>query len=183
MTPLTLFGVVTLAAMLVFYALEARSPVYVLLFAVACVGSSAYGFLQGAWPFGVVEAIWTGVAFRRWRACLRADARSSGPTDSRPIACDMSAFTPDERRQYNALRSRVTSSVTGTAGTDTGFRMRLDDSMTLPEIAEWVGLERRCCPFLTITLAVQPDEARWVELGGSRAIREFLSKEFASAVR
>jgi hypothetical protein len=45
------------------------------------------------------------------------------------------------------------------------------------------GLERRCCPFLKITLAVQPDGARWVELGGSRTIREFLSREFAAVGR
>lgn len=52
-------------AMLVFYAFEERSPGFVLLFAAACAASSVYGFLQGAWPFGVVEAIWTGVAVRR----------------------------------------------------------------------------------------------------------------------
>jgi hypothetical protein len=65
---LTLFGVLGVTAMLVFYALEERSPTFVLLFAAACAASSAYGFLQGAWPFGVVEAVWTGVAIRRWRA-------------------------------------------------------------------------------------------------------------------
>ena len=53
-------------AMLVTYALEARSPWFVLLFAASCLLGSAYGFLQGAWPFGVVEAIWALVAFRRW---------------------------------------------------------------------------------------------------------------------
>jgi hypothetical protein len=52
--------------MLVFYALEARAAVFVLAFAVACAASSLYGFLQGAWPFGVVEAIWCIVALRRW---------------------------------------------------------------------------------------------------------------------
>ena len=54
--------------MLLCYTLEARSPWYVLGFAVACALGSAYGFLQGAWPFGVVEAIWSLVALRRgWR--------------------------------------------------------------------------------------------------------------------
>jgi hypothetical protein len=43
--------------MLVFYALEDRSPWCILGFAFACALGSAYGFLQGAWPFGVVEAI------------------------------------------------------------------------------------------------------------------------------
>jgi hypothetical protein len=66
MDPLTLFGALAVTAMLVFYALEGRSPVFVLGFAMACLASSAYGFLQGAWPFGVVELIWSGVALRRW---------------------------------------------------------------------------------------------------------------------
>jgi hypothetical protein len=67
MGSLTVFGLFAVTAMLVFYALEDRSPWYVLGFGGACALGSAYGFLQGAWPFGVVEAIWAGVAVRRWR--------------------------------------------------------------------------------------------------------------------
>jgi hypothetical protein len=66
MDPLTLFGLCAVGAMLIFYALEDRSPWFVLAFAAACALASAYGFLQGAWPFGVVELIWSGVAVRRW---------------------------------------------------------------------------------------------------------------------
>jgi hypothetical protein len=66
MDSLTIFGLFAVSAMLVTYALEARSPWYVLLFAAACALGSAYGFLQGAWPFGLVEAIWAVVALRRW---------------------------------------------------------------------------------------------------------------------
>jgi hypothetical protein len=64
--PLTLFGAVAVTAMLVFYALESRSAHFVFAFAAACLASSCYGFLQGAWPFGVVEAVWSLVALRRW---------------------------------------------------------------------------------------------------------------------
>ena len=66
MDTLTGFGAVAVTAMLISYALEPRSPRFVLAFAVACLASSAYGFLLGAWPFGVVELIWSGVAARRW---------------------------------------------------------------------------------------------------------------------
>jgi hypothetical protein len=66
MDPLTLYGAFAVTAMVVFYALESRSPFFVLAFAAACLASSVYGFLQGAWPFGVVELIWSGVALRRW---------------------------------------------------------------------------------------------------------------------
>ena len=68
---LTLFGTLAVAAMLLFYALEPRSPAFVLAFAGACLASSLYGFLQGAWPFGVVEFVWSGVALRRWSARVR----------------------------------------------------------------------------------------------------------------
>lgn len=67
MSPLTLFGLFAVTFMLVFYALEDRSPLCILGFAGGCVLASVYGFLQGAWPFGVVEAIWALVAVRRWR--------------------------------------------------------------------------------------------------------------------
>lgn len=66
MNPLTLFGFLAVTLMLVCYALEARSRWFVLLFAVACVLGSIYGFLQGSWPFGVLEGIWSLVALRRW---------------------------------------------------------------------------------------------------------------------
>lgn len=67
MDGLTLFGLLAVTAMLVFYAVEPRGAQFVLAFAVACALASTYGFLQGAWPFGVVEAIWAVVALRRWR--------------------------------------------------------------------------------------------------------------------
>ena len=63
---LTLYGALAVTAMLIFYALESPSPAFVLAFAGACAASSIYGFLQGAWPFGVVEAIWCVVALPRW---------------------------------------------------------------------------------------------------------------------
>ena len=72
MDALTLFGLFAVTLMLVCYALEARSPWFILAFAVSCALGSAYGFLQGAWPFGVVEAIWSLVALRRWRAVATA---------------------------------------------------------------------------------------------------------------
>ena len=68
MDALSLFGLFAVTAMLVSYALEDRSPWFILVFAVSCALGSAYGFLQGAWPFGLVEAIWAVVALRRWMA-------------------------------------------------------------------------------------------------------------------
>ena len=64
--PLTGFGLFAVGAMVVCYAFEQRGRMFVLGFATSCVLASLYGFLQGAWPFGLVEAIWSLVALRRW---------------------------------------------------------------------------------------------------------------------
>ena len=66
MSALSLFGLFAVTAMLVCYAFEDRSPWFILAFAVSCALGSTYGFLEGAWPFGLVEAVWAGVALRRW---------------------------------------------------------------------------------------------------------------------
>ena len=71
MDPLTLFGLASVTAMLIFYTLESRSPWFILAFAAACAMGSVYGFLQGAWPFGAVEAVWAVVAVYRWRTRTR----------------------------------------------------------------------------------------------------------------
>ena len=74
MDGLTLFGLAAVSAMLVCYALEDRNAGFVLAFAASCALASVYGFLQGAWPFGVVEAIWAGVAVLRWRKRVNEEA-------------------------------------------------------------------------------------------------------------
>jgi hypothetical protein len=73
MTPLSAFGLFAVSAMMISYALESRSRWFILAFAASCVLGSIYGFLQGAWPFGIVEAIWSLVALRRWWNEQRGD--------------------------------------------------------------------------------------------------------------
>jgi hypothetical protein len=66
MDALTWFGLISLSVMMLFYAFESHSHWMVLGFAICCALASVYGFLQGAWPFGVVEALWTVIALWRW---------------------------------------------------------------------------------------------------------------------
>jgi hypothetical protein len=72
MNALTAFGLFAVTAMLVCYAFEARSPWWTLGFVGACALGSIYGFVQGAWPFGLVEAVWALVALRKWTSHRRA---------------------------------------------------------------------------------------------------------------
>ena len=67
MDKLTLFGLIAVTAMLITYTLEARNHWFTLAFAGACGLGSIYGFLQGAWPFGLIEGIWAFVALNKWR--------------------------------------------------------------------------------------------------------------------
>lgn len=66
MSALSLFGLFAVTVMVVCYALEKRHRAFILVFAGSCVMASVYGFLQGAWPFGLVEAVWSAVAIWRW---------------------------------------------------------------------------------------------------------------------
>ena len=71
---ITVYGVCALSFMMLMYALQHRGVTFVGLFALGCLLSSAYGFASGAWPFGVVEAIWAVIAFRRFRLASASDA-------------------------------------------------------------------------------------------------------------
>ncbi|MDO9632734.1 MAG: hypothetical protein Q7I92_12615, partial [Humidesulfovibrio sp.] len=85
MDSLTLFGLMAVSLMLACYALEDRSPWFVLAFAGSCALGSVYGFLQGAWPFGLVEAVWSVVAVFRWRR-LRREQNSRNLLSLRSVA-------------------------------------------------------------------------------------------------
>lgn len=74
MNRLTAFGLFAVSAMMVFYALEKRSHWFVLGFAFSCILGSIYGFLQGAWPFGLVEGVWSTIAFRNWWLRWRSES-------------------------------------------------------------------------------------------------------------
>ncbi len=73
---LSIFGAAAVTCMLVCYALEARSPWFLFAFGLACLWASAYGWLAGTWPFGLVEGLWGLIALRRW---WRARAVSISP--------------------------------------------------------------------------------------------------------
>ena len=74
MDALTIYGLFAVGSMLLFYALESRAAIFVLLFALACAASAVYGIAAGAWPFGVVESVWAVVALLRWRRRVQVDS-------------------------------------------------------------------------------------------------------------
>lgn len=74
---LTIYGLISVLLMLLFYTMESRSAWYVLGFSLSCVMASVYGFLQGAWPFGGVELVWSAVALRRWFQRCKSEREKS----------------------------------------------------------------------------------------------------------
>jgi hypothetical protein len=98
---LTVFGLIAVSLMLLFYWLENRSPIFLLAFSGACLMGAAYGFMQGAWPFGVVESVWAVVALRRWwitptRAQIAATEPDTGHV--RRFLQGLSEVAPDAGR-------------------------------------------------------------------------------------
>ena len=91
----------------------------------------------------------------------------------------MTALSPDERRRYDAVRALVLNDIEEVRGTATGFRLRLGRrSASTRDVAEWMALEHRCCPFLTLQLTLKDDETTWIDLGGSAQIKGVLYDEF-----
>jgi hypothetical protein len=86
MSPITIFGLFAVTAMLIFYSLEKRGHWFILGFAVSCMLGSAYGFLQGAWPFGLVEIVWSGVALQRWWHAKRISGRRNNLAAHEPAS-------------------------------------------------------------------------------------------------
>jgi hypothetical protein len=85
---LEVYGATVVALMMLFYALESRSPWFSVAFGLACAGSSVYGWLAGTWPFGVVEGVWAVVAWvkaaRRFRGESGTDGTGSPPAGQDP---------------------------------------------------------------------------------------------------
>lgn len=80
---ITTYGVVVLVFMMLMYALEHRGRVFILAFGIGCALSSSYGFLSGAWPFGVVEAIWSAIAMIRFALTPSTPHPTRSPSTSR----------------------------------------------------------------------------------------------------
>ncbi len=116
MSPITAFGLFAVTAMLVCYTLEKRGPAFILAFAGSCLLGSAYGFLQGAWPFGLVEAIWSAVAVRRWWLARRMLRFRSGIDPNPEIQAERSSIHSEDREDIVRARRLAAETVSGIRG-------------------------------------------------------------------
>lgn len=89
----------------------------------------------------------------------------------------------DERKRYDILRSRVLAAVDQVTSTYHSFQLRLTESVPAQDVAEWMVLEHRRCPFLNVAITIRSDDTRWIDLGGSAPIKDFVREEFSSVIK
>src|SRR6202142_4142647 len=101
-----------------------------------------------------------------------------------PIACQLNVFSPEERQRYQAVRKQIEVAVIRIVEVENGYVLHLpDDDVMLAVVAEWIALERRCCPFFEFTVSVGGSEPSIrVALTGSPEVKQFLEAEFGSHV-
>ncbi len=100
------------------------------------------------------------------------------------IACQLGVFSAEERRRYEMVRAQIHADITRIVEVENGYVFHLpDDDATLTTLAEWIALERRCCPFFEFTVSVGGSEPSiLVALTGSPEVKQFLESEFGSRV-
>lgn len=109
--------------------------------------------------------------------CLCAAAQK----DAAPVfACNPKAISAAERPRYAGLVKRLRAAVRDRTEISDGYAFKLDSkSITLPEAAEWIAMERLCCPFLTLQLSASGNQAHWVlTLTGPAGVKALLEAEF-----
>jgi len=122
---------------------------------------------------------------------LRREAlqtRTSVPTnveDSRmsqetPFYCNAKALSKTDRERYNELTNRLREARIETKELSDGFAFRLkSEALSLPELAEWISYERRCCPFFGFEIELQRDNGPlWLKLRGRDGVKQFIRSEF-----
>jgi hypothetical protein len=98
-----------------------------------------------------------------------------------PLACDLTAISASDRPRYNELRRAVAASVVGKRELPDGLAIQIDTArIALPQLAEWISFERKCCPFFEFRIDLAPDSGpTWLTLSGRAGVKEFITEAFA----
>lgn len=101
-----------------------------------------------------------------------------------PFACDMSAFTPAERKQHIAAIGEVFGAVQAIQELPNGYAFRLSgESEWVMKVADFITKERLCCPFFGFALQLEPEgEALWLSLTGREGVKPFIGAEIGHAL-
>jgi hypothetical protein len=96
-----------------------------------------------------------------------------------PFACSLKAFQPEQRVRWRALLDKLYVAATRSRELADGYAFRIDTSrMPVTEVAEWIELERRCCPFFDFELAVHGEDGMvWLSLKGRDGVKQFIETD------
>ncbi len=105
-------------------------------------------------------------------------AHHHGADPHAPIACNMDAFTPEQKRRYLLLAKKLSAATIEQLETERGYTLRADaKKLSIAEAGEWMLLEGRCCPFLELTLEPEGIDRLRLNLAGGPGVKEFLREE------
>src|SRR5260370_22909527 len=98
-----------------------------------------------------------------------------------PLACDLTAISASDRPRYNELRRMLAASVIGKRDVPDGLAIQIDiERIALPQLAEWISFERKCCPFFKFGIDLAPGSGPvWLSLTGRAGVKEFIAEAFA----
>jgi hypothetical protein len=101
------------------------------------------------------------------------------------LACNLKAISATERPRYNELMKRLRAAVRERSEFPDGCDFRLDgNAITLPEVADWISLEKLCCPFLNFQLSASGSQINFVlKLTGPTGVKALLQEEFPATPR
>ena len=104
--------------------------------------------------------------------------------DAAPVfACNLKAIGAAERPRYSDLVKRIRAAMRERSEISNGYAFKLDSqTVTLPEAAEWISMERKCCPFLTLQLSASGNHPDWLlTVTGPEGVKPLLDAEFPAS--
>ena len=113
--------------------------------------------------------------------CVCMCAAAQGDTAS-GIVCNLNAIKAADRPRYQALLARIRAAVRDRREVSNGYVFKLDNAtVSLTEAAEWIEMERLCCPFLKFRLDASGSQTYWLlRLTGPKGVKALLDCEFPS---
>ena len=107
-------------------------------------------------------------------SALVATTQSAPP----PFACRANALDKAQRQRQQALLDTVRRIALGKRDLPEGLALSFPgDAAVFLQLAEWISLERRCCPFLDFALEWKQDDGVTVRLTGQPGVKEFIAAE------
>lgn len=108
---------------------------------------------------------------------------NTAQTDNHPVACNLSAFDSKQSKRHDALLRELFSSFQSVHELQNGCEFSLPgETQWYVKLAEWVTLERLCCPFLTFEQGFNLDGKVWLRLTGDDSAKQFLKTYLDSLI-